>query len=45
MTAMTGPDAEEFIRRRKTRNRAMLLILVGLCALFSVMTIARMGGH
>jgi hypothetical protein len=44
MTEMTGPDSEEFIRRRKSRNRAMLLVLVGLCVLFYVMTIARMGG-
>lgn len=44
MTAMTGPDAEEFVRRRKARNRAMLLVLLGLCVLFYVMTIARMGG-
>ena len=45
MTAMTGPDAEEFVRRRKSRNRAMLLVLLGLCVLFYVMTIARMGGN
>ena len=45
MTAMTGPDAEEFVRRRKSRNRAMLLVLLGLCLLFYVMTIARMGGN
>lgn len=45
MTAMTGPDAEEFVRRRKARNRAMLLVLLGLCVLFYVMTIARMGGQ
>lgn len=45
MTAMTGPDAEEFVRRRKARNRAMLLVLLGLCVLFYVMTIARMGAH
>jgi hypothetical protein len=45
MTAMTGPEAEEFVRRRKSRNRAMLVILLGLCVLFYVMTIARMGGQ
>ena len=45
MTAMTGPDSEEFIRRRRSRNRAMLFVLLGLCILFYVMTIARMGGH
>ena len=44
MTAMTGPDAEEFVRRRKSRNRAMLVVLLGLCVLFYLMTIARMGG-
>jgi hypothetical protein len=45
MTTMTGPDGEEFIRRRKARNRAMLVVLLGLCVLFYVMTIARMGGN
>jgi len=45
MTAMTGPDSEEFVKRRKSRNRAMLVVLLALCVLFYVMTIARMGGH
>lgn len=45
MTTMTGPDAQEFMRRRKSRNRAMLAVLLGLCVLFYLMTIARLGGH
>lgn len=45
MTAMSEQDGKEFVRRRKSRNRAMLLVLVALCVLFYVMTIARMGGH
>jgi hypothetical protein len=44
MTAVSDHDAEEFARRRKSRNRAMLVVLLGLVALFYVMTIARMGG-
>lgn len=45
MTAMTEQDGKEFVRRRKARNRAMLVVLLGLCVLFYVMTITRMGGH
>jgi hypothetical protein len=45
MTTMTGPDSEEFVKRRKSRNRAMLVVLLALCVLFYVMTIARMGGN
>ena len=45
MTAMTEQDGEEFVRRRKSRNRAMLVVLVALWVLFYVMTITRMGGH
>ena len=44
MTAMSDDNAQEFVRRRKARNRAMLVVLIGLCVLFYVMTIARMGG-
>jgi nitrate reductase NapE component len=45
MTSVSDHDAEEFARRRKSRNRAMLFVLLGLVALFYVMTIARMGGY
>jgi hypothetical protein len=48
MTAMTEPTeipAQEFRRRRRGRNRALLAVLLGLCVLFYVITIARMGGH
>jgi hypothetical protein len=44
MTVMSDDNAQEFVRRRKSRNRALLLVLLGLCVLFYVMTIARMGG-
>jgi hypothetical protein len=44
MTAMPDQDAQEFARRRKSRNRAMLVVLLGLAVLFYAMTVARMGG-
>ena len=31
--------------RIKARNRALLIVLVSLCALFYALTIVRMGGH
>ena len=33
---------EEFLKRRKARNRAMLAVLVGLCVLFYLITIVRL---
>jgi hypothetical protein len=32
-------------RRLRSRNRALLLVLLGLVALFYVLTFVRMGGH
>ena len=32
-------------RRIRARNRALLLVLLGLVALFYALTIVRMGGH
>jgi hypothetical protein len=44
MSVMSDHDAQEFARRRKSRNRAMLVVLLALVVLFYAMTIARMGG-
>ena len=33
------------MRRIRARNRALLLVLLGLVALFYALTIVRMGGH
>jgi len=33
---------EEFLKRRKSRNKAILAVLVGLCVLFYAITIARL---
>jgi len=39
-----GPrtDAEEFVRRRRGRNVAMLIVLLALCALFYAISIVKM---
>ena len=37
------PDAR--MRVIRSRNRALLLVLVGLAALFYALTFVRMGGH
>ena len=39
---MTDAEAAEFRRRQKGRNLAMLLVLMGLSALFFAITIAKM---
>lgn len=40
---MTPPDEDEFKRRRRQRNIALGLILLGFAALFYAITIVRMG--
>lgn len=37
-------ETEEFNRRRKSRNRAMLVLLLGLVVLFYAITVARLMG-
>jgi hypothetical protein len=48
MMARSLPDPaqndDEKIRRQRARNRAVLLILLGLVALIYVISIVRMGG-
>jgi hypothetical protein len=39
---MTDAEAEAFRRRRKGRNIALLLVLIGLSALFFAITIVKM---
>ena len=39
---MTDAEATEFRRRRKGRNLAMLLVLIGLSALFFAITIVKL---
>jgi hypothetical protein len=39
---MTEAEAAEFRRRQKGRNIAMLLVLIGLSALFFAITIVKM---
>ncbi len=39
---MTDAEATEFRRRQKGRNLAILLVLLGLCALFFAITIVKM---
>ena len=41
MSAMSV-SMEEFLKRRKARNWAILAVLVGLCVLFYAITIARL---
>ena len=36
--------ADEMVQMRRTRNRALLGAIAGLCVLFFVLTIVRMGG-
>ena len=40
---MTPEEEQEFMRRRKSRNVAIALVLFGFVALFYLITIARMG--
>ncbi len=42
---MTGSpiSREEFLRRRTRRNRAILVVLVGMVALFYALAMVRMG--
>jgi hypothetical protein len=42
---MSDAEAAEFRRRQKGRNIAMLLVLVGLAALFFAITIVKMTHH
>lgn len=39
----TPEERQEFLRRRARRNRAILIALVGLVALFYVLSIVRLG--
>ena len=41
---MTPDQRQEFERRRRARNRALLLVLLGLVALFYFVTMARLTG-
>jgi hypothetical protein len=38
-------DADIRLRTIRARNRALLFVLLGLVALFYVLTFVRMGGH
>lgn len=38
---MTEGDAERFVERRRARNRAVFLALLGLVVLFYLITLAR----
>ena len=42
---MADDPVDDRSRRIRARNRALLLVLVGLAALFYALTIVRMGGH
>jgi hypothetical protein len=42
---MTDAEAAAFRRRQKGRNIAMLLVLIGLAALFFAITIVKMAHH
>lgn len=42
---MANDPVDDRTRRIKARNRALLLVLVGLVALFYALTFVRMGGH
>lgn len=42
---MADDPADLRSRRIRARNRALLLILMGLVALFYALTFVRMGGH
>ena len=41
----TREPLDDRSRRIRARNRALLLVLLGLVALFYVLTFVRMGGH
>ena len=38
---MTPEQTEQFVRRRRSRNWAMLMVLLGLVVLFFLITVAR----
>ncbi|HEV2189159.1 MAG TPA: hypothetical protein VGR70_18255 [Stellaceae bacterium] len=42
---MADDPSDARMRVIRARNRALLLVLVGLVALFYVLTFVRMGGH
>jgi hypothetical protein len=42
---MADDPIDDRSRRIRARNRALLLVLLGLVALFYALTIVRMGGH
>ena len=42
---MADDPADRRSRRIRARNRALLLVLLGLVALFYALTIVRMGAH
>ena len=42
---MADDPSDARITRIRARNRALLLVLLGLVALFYVLTFVRMGGH
>ena len=42
---MADDPADLRTRRIRARNRALLMVLLGLVALFYALTIVRMGGH
>mgnify|MGYP001553599708 CR=1 FL=1 len=42
---MTPEEQTEFDRRRRSRNRALALVLLGFVVLFFCITIVRIGGQ
>ena len=39
------PTGDDRMRRIRARNRALLLVLLGLVALFYILTFVRLGAH
>lgn len=43
--AIVSPEEAERLRRMKSRNRALLIALLGVAGLFYLLTFVRMGGQ
>jgi len=42
---LSRAESQEVARRRRGRNIAMLVALLAVCALFYLITLAKLGGH
>ncbi|CAH2600634.1 protein of unknown function [Rhodovastum atsumiense] len=43
--SLSRAESDELQRRRRGRNVALMLVLLGVCGLFYLITLAKLAGH